>query len=84
MSLALQMKVNSDLQSGGNPEIRRQETWTAFHVLETGTGNRFIERATLPLARVYQEVLRMVPEGMLEIDRHQELMVGISKGFVAG
>jgi hypothetical protein len=71
MSLALLMSVNAELQSRGNPEIRRRETRTQFYVHRTQIVNRFIESVTLPLARWYQEVLGTAPEGMLGIDRQK-------------
>src|SRR5579864_9351822 len=49
MSLALLMAVNAELQSRGNPEIRRKETRTQFYVHKTQIVNRFMESVTLPL-----------------------------------
>jgi len=71
MSLALLMAVNVELQSRGNPELRRTETRTQFYVHKTQVVNQFMESVTLPLARWYQEVLGMAAEGMLGIDRQK-------------
>jgi len=71
MTLALLMAVNAELQSRENPEIRPKETRTQFYVHRTSVVNRFIESVTLPLARWYQEVLGMAPEGTLGIDRQK-------------
>ena len=75
--LPLFRDVNSELESRGNPEIRRRETRTQFYVHRTKDVNRFMEYVTLPLARAYQEVLGMAPEGMLGIDR-QKLAILLS------
>jgi len=71
MSLALLMEVNSELQSRGNPEVRRRETRTQFYVHPTSVVNLFIESVTLHLARAYQDVLGMAPEGKLGTDRQK-------------
>jgi hypothetical protein len=71
MSLSLLMVVNAELQLRGEPEIRRVETRTQFYVHSTRVINQFTEAVTLPLARWYQEVLGMAPDGTLGIDRQK-------------
>src|SRR5216117_846359 len=71
ISLALLMAINTELQSRGNPEIRREETRTQFYVIPTWIVNKFTEYVTLPLARWYQEILGTAEEGMLGIDRQK-------------
>jgi hypothetical protein len=77
LSLALLMEIISELQSRGNPELRRRKTRKQFYVFETKVVNRFTELVTLPIARWFQEVLGMAPEGRLGQDR-QKLAILLS------
>ena len=71
VTLALLMAMNEEFQSRGCPEIRLSNTRMQFYVMKTNVVNRFTECVTLPYARWYQEILGMVPEGLLGSDRQK-------------
>jgi len=78
MSLNLLMSVNAELMSRGEPQIRAEGTRDPFYVHRTKTVNLFTEYVVLPLARWYQEILGMSPEGHLGVDRQKmSIMVAL-------